>query len=185
MFDRFTDKAKRSLGLARQAAQEFGHLYLGTEHLLHGLLSAGENGAVRILAANKVAAEDLLRDLSRRMPPRETSRSTFGQLPFTPQAKRTLELAMQAAEDVGHDRIGTEHLLVGLSDCGSILVADVLSEHGLTTERLRLALSAPDAAPEDVDSRKFMLEAAARIAKQLGDDETAQKITALIQRLPP
>ena len=185
MFDRFTDNSKLALNRARIAADEFGHAYLGAEHMLYGLLSARENGAGRILAALRVKVEDLRRYLSSRMPPPEKSRSSFGQLPFNPQAKRSLELAMQAAEDSRHGRIGTEHLLIGLSECGSDLVTEVLREHGLAAKVLRFELMDCNGPPKNVEEREVTLEWAAAIARQLGDEDTARRIEALIQRLRP
>jgi len=185
VFDGLTDNAKLALNRARMAANEFGHSYLGAEHLLYGLLAAKENGAGRILAAFRVKVDDLQRNVSSRMPPAERSRSSFGQLPFTPQAKRSLELAMQAAKDSRHERVGTEHLLVGLSECGSELVTEVLRELGLTAKKLRFELMDCNGPPKKVEEREVTLEWAAAIARQLGDEDTARKIEALIQRLWP
>jgi ATP-dependent Clp protease ATP-binding subunit ClpA len=91
---------------------------------------------------------------------------------------------MRAAQGAGHTWIGTEHLLIGLSDTKAEVVASVFHERGLTTGALKQAMTETDADPEDEDQRALTLESAARIATKLGDSETARRIEALIQRLP-
>ena len=192
MFDRFTDRAKKSMNLARSAAQQFGQPYLGPEHVLHGVLSAGECKAWQILTANRVVVAEMLQGLAHRMPSAEAGVTNDRQLPFTLEAKRVLESAMEVSRQAGHGWIGTEHLLAGLSNSTSDIVAESFRERGVTFGMLRKALGAQDAAPTSPvagapiteDPRRRSLEAASRIAKQLGDDETAQRIAALIQRLP-
>ena len=183
MFDRFTDKAKQSMRLARDAAQEFKHAYLAPEHILHGILSVGESGAARILSTQKAVATELLADLRQRMPFPESR--ALGQLPFTPRAKRVIEQAMVAAQEAGHVWIGTEHLLVGVSECASDLVLDVLHDRGVWPTALKQALLAGSILPEDGDvpSRIRLLRGAVQIARELADEETARRLETLIQRL--
>ena len=184
MFNRFTDKAKMSLNLARMAAQEFGHSHIEPEHVLHGVLSAGPSRAWQMLGANSVVIADVLKDIERRMPPREAGATKEGPLLFAKGSKLLLEGAMRAAAGAGHTWIGTEHLLVGLSESNAEVVAAVFRERGLTTGALKIALTTPVDSPEDVDARKLTLEGAARIAKDFDDSETARRIEALLKRLP-
>lgn len=183
MFDRLTEHAKQSMNLARAAAQEFGHPYIAPEHMLHGILSVGECGAARILSAQKAAVSELLADLRRRMPPAVATE--HGQLPFTPSAKRVLEQAMVAAAEAGHAWIGTEHLLVGVSECAGDLLVDALHDRGVWPTSLKQALLTGSVLPEDADvsSKTRLLRGAAQMARNMGDEETARRLEALIHRL--
>jgi ATP-dependent Clp protease ATP-binding subunit ClpC len=113
MFDRFTDRAKKVMNLARQEAQRFNHEYLGTEHVLLGLVQEGSGVAANVLKQmgidlNKIRVE--VEKIVKTGP----SMVTMGQLPFTPRAKKVLELSLEEASNLGHNYIGTEHLLLGL-----------------------------------------------------------------------
>jgi ATP-dependent Clp protease ATP-binding subunit ClpC len=136
MFDRFTDRAKKVMNLARQEAQRFNHEYLGTEHILLGLVQEGSGVAANVLRQmtidlNKIRSE--VEKLVKTGP----SMVTMGQLPFTPRAKKVLELSMEEASNLGHNYIGTEHLLLGLIKENEGIAAKVLTNLGVKLEDVR------------------------------------------------
>ena len=136
MFDRFTDRAKKVMNLARQEAQRFNHEYLGTEHVLLGLVQEGSGVAANVLKnmgidLNKIRTE--VEKIVKTGP----SMVTMGQLPFTPRAKKVLELSMEEASNLGHNYIGTEHLLLGLIKENEGIAAQVLLNLGVKLEDVR------------------------------------------------
>src|SRR5499426_2064083 len=136
MFDRFTDRAKKVMNLARQEAQRFNHEYLGTEHILLGLVQEGSGVAANVL---KNMAIDLnkIRSEVEKIVKTGPSMVTMGQLPFTPRAKKVLELSMEEASNLGHNYIGTEHLLLGLIKENEGIAAQVLMNLGVKLEDVR------------------------------------------------
>ena len=113
MFDRFTDRARRVMGLARQEAQRFNHEYIGTEHILLGLIQEGSGVAANVLRNLDIDLDKIRREVEK-IVQSGPSMVTMGQLPFTPRAKKVLELSVEEASNLGHNYIGTEHLLLGL-----------------------------------------------------------------------
>jgi ATP-dependent Clp protease ATP-binding subunit ClpC len=136
MFDRFTDRAKKVMNLARQEAQRFNHEYLGTEHVLLGLVQEGSGVAANVL---KNMGIDLakIRSEVEKIVKTGPSMVTMGQLPFTPRAKKVLELSMEEASNLGHNYIGTEHLLLGLIKENEGIAAQVLINLGVKLEDVR------------------------------------------------
>ena len=127
MFDRFTDRAKKVMSLARQEAQKFNHEYIGTEHILLGLVQEGNGVAANVL--QKMAVDlDKIRQEVEKIVKSGPSMATMSNLPFTPRAKKVLELAMEEASQLGHNYIGTEHLLLGLIKENEGIAAQVLAE---------------------------------------------------------
>ena len=136
MFDRFTDRAKKVMNLARQEAQRFNHEYLGTEHLLLGIVREGTGTAISVLKNLEFSQKQLEAELVARMPPTENV-LTLGEIPFSPQAKKVLELSVEEARLLGQNYIGTEHLLLGLVKEDSGIAAQVLKSFGLSLTMLR------------------------------------------------
>ncbi len=136
MFDRFTDRAKKVMNLARQEAQRFNHEYLGTEHILLGLVQEGSGVAANVL---KNIGIDLtkIRSEVEKIVKTGPSAQQMGQLPFTPRAKKVLELSMEEATNLGHNYIGTEHLLLGLIKENEGIAAQVLLNLGVKLEEVR------------------------------------------------
>ncbi len=136
MFDRFTDRAKKVMNLARQEAQRFNHEYLGTEHILLGLVQEGSGVAANVL---KNMGIDLakIRSEVEKIVKTGPSAQQMGQLPFTPRAKKVLELSMEEATNLGHNYIGTEHLLLGLIKENEGIAAQVLLNLGVKLEEVR------------------------------------------------
>src|SRR5215472_14573787 len=135
MFERFTDKARRVVVLAQDEARLLGHTYIGTEHILLGLLREEAGAAALALDALGIelqAARDLVRAETGR------GRGQSGHIPFTPEAKRTLELSLREALQLGQNYIDTEHILLGLVRDPATRGAQVLAELGGTPDAVRL-----------------------------------------------
>src|SRR5438552_11606514 len=113
MFERFTERARQAVVMAQDEARLLRHNYLGTEHLLLGLLREEEGVAARALESLHVTIEEVRAQVARIVG--EGEEATTGQIPFTPRAKRVLELGLREALSLGHNYIGTEHLLLGLA----------------------------------------------------------------------
>jgi hypothetical protein len=135
MFERFTGRARRVLVLSQEEARLFNHSYIGTEHILLGLIHEGEGIAARALALTAVSLDDARQRV-------EETRGTVsvvptGSPPFTPRAKKVLELSLREALQLGHNYIGTEHLLLGLVREGEGVGAQVLVSLGADLSKVR------------------------------------------------
>lgn len=150
MFDRFTDRARKVMGLARQEAQRFNHQYIGTEHILLGLIEEGDGVAANVLRNLDVNPQKLrsaVKDLVQEGP----TMVSMGQLPFTPRTKKVLELAMEAATNLRHNYIGTEHLLLGLIRENEGIAHQALRTIGLSEELIREEVLESIGATESLD----------------------------------
>src|SRR5215471_17612000 len=136
MFDRFTDRAKKVMSFARQEAMKFNHEYIGTEHILLGLVQEGSGVAANVLKHMSVDLEKIRHEVEK-IVKTGPSMVTMGQLPFTPRAKKVLELSMEEASQLSHNYIGTEHLLLGLIRENEGVAAQVLMNLGLKLEEVR------------------------------------------------
>ncbi|HAW49708.1 TPA: ATP-dependent Clp protease ATP-binding subunit ClpC [bacterium] len=136
MFERFTERARRILAIAQDEAKRLGHDYLGTEHILLGLISEGEGVAAEILRNLGVDLEGLKMAIEKEVPS-GGSLAIMGNVPFTPHAKKVLELAMEEARNLGHNYIGTEHLLFGIIKEEESVGAKILAKLGVTLERAK------------------------------------------------
>ena len=136
MFDRFTDRARKVMALARKEAQRFSHDFIGTEHILLGLVQEGSGVAANVLKNLDVDSGKIRAEIERQVQGGH-SIVHMGQLPFTPRAKRVLELCQEAAKELRHNYIGTEHLLLGLIREEQGVAATVLKDLGLRLEDVR------------------------------------------------
>ncbi len=136
MHDKFTDRVKRVMFLAREEAARLHHDYIGTEHLLLGIIREGEGLAATILT-NLGLDLDMVRRTIESMVPASSGSVTIGEIPFTPRAKHVLELSVDEAKLLGHNYVGTEHLLLGLIREGEGIAARVLTEFGADKRRVR------------------------------------------------
>ena len=127
MVGKFTKRAQKALYLAQQEAVEFGHDYVGTEHLLLGLLGEGEGVAAKVLLSLQITIE-IVRTGVENLIGRGTEMSS--QVAYTPRAKRCIELAIQEANELGHNYVGTEHLLLGLIQEGEGVAVQLLAALG-------------------------------------------------------
>ena len=135
MFERFTDRARQTVVLAQEEARRLGHGYIGTEHLLLGLLREGEGVAAQSLGRMGISLADVRSDIARIIG--EMSDSPSGHIPFTPRSKKVLELSLREAMQLGHNYIGTEHILLGLVREGEGVAAQVLVARGADLKRVR------------------------------------------------
>jgi len=136
MFDRFTDRARKVMGLARQEAQRFNHQYIGTEHLLLGMVQEGSGIAANTLRNLDVSPQQIEAEIKKLTQDGPTM-VTMGQLPFTPRTTKVLEYASAAAHDMRHNYIGTEHLLLGvITETGGV-AAQALGNLGLNLQNIR------------------------------------------------
>jgi ATP-dependent Clp protease ATP-binding subunit ClpC len=135
VFERFTERARQVVVLAQDEAQALKHNYVGTEHILLGLLREEEGIAARVLRSLAVELEAVREQVGRIVGTGEEA--TSGQIPFTPRAKKVLELALREAKDMGHSYIGTEHVLLGLAREGEGVAARILLDLGVDAERIR------------------------------------------------
>lgn len=136
MFERFTDRARRVLVFAQQEAKSLGHPFIGTEHILLGLIVEGEGLAAKALRELGVDLDQTRQKVEQTVGPANDADFT-GPPPFTPRSKRVLELSLREALDLGHNYIGTEHLLLGLIREGQGIGPQVLIEQGLTAPKVR------------------------------------------------
>ena len=135
MFERFTERAREVVVLAQDEARALKHNYIGTEHILLGLLREEEGLAARVLASLRVSLEDARAAVERVIG--EGDEVTTGQIPFTPRAKKVLELALREALSLGHNYIGTEHVLLGLVRENDGVAARILLDFDADAEKVR------------------------------------------------
>ena len=198
-FDKFTERARRVLTLAQEEALRFNHNYIGTEHLLLGLVREGEGVAAKVLAnlgveLNKVrsAVEFIIG---------RGDRAVMGEIGLTPRAKKVIELAVDEARRLGHHYIGTEHLLLGLVREGEGIAAGVLESLGVSLDKVRaevtriLSQSMPQGAAQGggraatrtptVDQLGIDLTAAARAGKLdpvIGREKEIERVVQILSR---
>jgi ATP-dependent Clp protease ATP-binding subunit ClpC len=197
-FDKFTERARRVLTLAQEEALRFNHNYIGTEHLLLGLVREGEGVAAKVLAnlgveLNKVrsAVEFIIG---------RGDRAVMGEIGLTPRAKKVIELAVDEARRLGHHYIGTEHLLLGLVREGEGIAAGVLESLGVSLDKVRaevtriLSQSMPQGAAQGgrsatrtptVDQLGIDLTAAARANKLdpvIGREKEIERVIQILSR---
>jgi ATP-dependent Clp protease ATP-binding subunit ClpC len=136
MFNRFTERARKVIILAKEEARRFNHDYIGTEHILLGLIREGEGVAASVLEKMGLSLENIRLEIEKLVQPGPTTQ-IIGDIPFTPRAKKALELAAEEARSLGHNYIGTEHLLLGLIREGEGIASQVLLNLGLDLNRVR------------------------------------------------
>ncbi|MCH8985043.1 MAG: ATP-dependent Clp protease ATP-binding subunit [Acidobacteria bacterium] len=135
MFERFTDRARRVVVLAQEEARLLNHNYIGTEHILLGLIHEGEGVAARALEGLGINLESVRSQVGEIIG--QGSQAPTGHIPFTPRAKKVLELSLREALQLGHNYIGTEHILLGLIREGEGVAAQVLQQLGAELHKVR------------------------------------------------
>ncbi len=150
MFERFTDRARRVVVLAQEEARSLNHNYIGTEHILLGLLNEGEGIAAKALESLGIGLDSVRDEVVKIIG--QGQQAPSGHIPFTPRAKKVLELSLREALQLGHNYIGTEHLLLGLIREGEGVAAQVLQQLGAELQKVRQsviqALSDPGGSEE-------------------------------------
>jgi ATP-dependent Clp protease ATP-binding subunit ClpA len=135
MFERFTDRARRAVVLAQEEARKLGHDYIGTEHLLLGLIRVREGVAAKALKSLGISLEAVRAQVEETIG--HGRQAPSGHIPWTPRGKKVLELSKREARQLGHNYIGTEHLLLGLIREGEGVAAQVLVKLGADLSRVR------------------------------------------------
>src|SRR6476469_4892186 len=135
MFERFTDRARRVVVLAQEEARMLNHNYIGTEHILLGLIHEGEGVAAKALESLGIALEGVRQQVEEIIG--QGQQAPSGHIPFTPRATKVLALSLREALQLGHNYIGTEHILLGLIREGEGVAAQVLVRRGADLNRVR------------------------------------------------
>src|ERR1700742_4299257 len=135
MFERFTDRARRVVVLAQEEARMLNHNYIGTEHILLGLIHEGEGVAAKALESLGISLDSVREQVQDIIG--QGQQAPSGHIPFTPRAKKVLELSLREALQLGHNYIGTEHILLGLIREGEGVAAQVLVKLGADLNRVR------------------------------------------------
>jgi hypothetical protein len=184
MFERFTDRARRVVVLAQEEARMLHHNYIGTEHILLGLIHEGEGVAAKALESLGISLDAVRQQVEEIIG--QGQQAPSGHIPFTPRAKKVLELTRREAEQLGHNYIGTEHILLGLIREGNGVAAQVLVMLGADLNRVRLTviqLLHGHPAREPVPTRSAAQELRLPPGLQARLDEVEQRLAAIEQRL--
>ena len=136
MYERFTDHARNVMKLANQEAQRFNHEYIGTEHILLGLVREGSGVALQVLTNLTIDSQRIVLEVEKLIQ-RGLDIVTIGKLPVTPAAKRVIEYAMEESRNLKHGYVGTEHILLGLLREEGGVGGVILANFGLRIEALR------------------------------------------------
>ncbi|HMD53448.1 MAG TPA: Clp protease N-terminal domain-containing protein, partial [Phycisphaerae bacterium] len=136
MYERFTDRARKVMALANQEAQRFNHEYIGTEHILLGLVKEGSGVGATVLKNLDIDLRKVRLEVEK-LVKSGPDMVTMGKLPQTPRAKKVIEYAIEEARNLGHNYVGTEHLLLGLLRERDGVAAQVLMNLGLKLEEVR------------------------------------------------
>jgi len=187
MFERFTDQARRVVVLAQEEARMLGHGYIGTEHILLGLLSEGEGLAAQALRALEITLEAAREQVSEIIG--EGTGQPAGHIPFTPRTKKVLELSLREAQRLGDGYIGTEHILLGLAREGEGVGAQILERLGAPKDRvmaqvLATARTAPGEEPRRVPAGRMPAGAPVSMrALMTRLDDIVERLTAIENQL--
>jgi len=172
MFERFTERARRTVVLAQEEARMLEHNYIGTEHILLGLIHEGEGVAARALESLGISHEAVRRQVEEIIG--RGQHASSGHIPFTPRAKKVLELSLREALQLGHTYIGTEHILLGLIREGDGVAAQVLVRLGADLNRTRQRVI------EVLTGRGFEADV---IRAGRGEDPLADRLASIATRL--
>jgi hypothetical protein len=180
MFERFTERARRVVVLAQEEARMLQHNYIGTEHLLLAVVADGQGIGAQALEAMGLSLESVRERVEELVPPGKKSLS--GHIPFTPRAKKSLELALREALQLGDSYIGTEHILLGMHREGTGVAAQVLIGLGVQLQVLRIQVIAlsPGSSPQPAEAmqpRRVAVQARAGIEARL--QELSDRLDAI------
>jgi ATP-dependent Clp protease ATP-binding subunit ClpA len=184
MFERFTDRARRVVVLAQEEARMLNHDWIGTEHILLGLLHEGEGVAARALESPGISLDAVRAQVEEIIG--QGQQAPSGHIPFTPRAKKVLELSRREMSQLGHNYIGTEHILLGLIREGDGVAAQVLVTLGADLNRVRqqvIQLLHGHQPNEPVPARSAARENAPLSAVQARLEAVEQRLAAIEQRL--
>jgi ATP-dependent Clp protease ATP-binding subunit ClpA len=180
VFERFTERARQVVVLAQDEARLFKHNYIGTEHILLGLLREEEGLAARVLESRDITLEEVRGQVARVVG--QGDEAPTGQVPFTPRAKKVLELSLREAQRLKHNYIGTEHILLGVVRENEGVAARILLDLGADAEDVRSAVTAmlggrlPREADQPLEDEIARLQAEKEAAIESQDFERAARL---------
>jgi ATP-dependent Clp protease ATP-binding subunit ClpA len=181
MFERFTDQARRVVVLAQDEARLLGHGYIGTEHILLGLLAEGEGLAFQALASLDISLDAAREQVAEIIG--EGSGQPSGHIPFTPRTKKVLELSLREAQRLGDSYIGTEHILLGMAREGEGVGAQVMDRLGAGKDRvLAQVLLTKRAAPGE-ELRRVAMGRQMPIERPMGIRSIVSRLDEISERL--
>src|SRR6266849_6687981 len=137
MYERFTDRARKVMQLANEEAQRFNHEYIGTEHILLGLVKEGYGVAANVLKNLDIRLDEIRSEVEKVVQNGSSETAKRGKLPHTPRAKKVIEYSIEEARGLNHNYVGTEHLLLGFLREQEGVAAQVLMNLGLKLEEVR------------------------------------------------
>ncbi len=184
MFERFTDRARRSVVLAQEEARLLNHDYIGTEHLLLGLIHENEGIAAKALTARGLNLDDARIAVEHRVG--VGTAAPKGHIPFTPRAKKVLELSLRQALQLGHNYIGTEHVLLGLLREAEGVAAQILMakvEGGLEQVEAEVLNLLSGAGISVQPIRESLRAQVGRVVPSFTEDEVVKRLEAIEARL--
>jgi ATP-dependent Clp protease ATP-binding subunit ClpA len=184
MFERFTDRARRVVVLAQEEARMLSHNYIGTEHILLGLIHEGDGVAAKALGSLGISLHAVRQQVEEIIG--QGQQAPTGHIPFTPRAKKVLELSLRESLQLGHNYIGTEHILLGLIREGDGVAAQVLVKLGADLNRVRqqvIQLLHGHQAKEPVSARSAAREHTPLSAVQTRLDAVEDRLAAIEQRV--
>ena len=184
MFERFTDRARRVVVLAQEEARMLNHNYIGTEHILLGLIHEGEGVAAKALESLGISLDAVRQQVEEIIG--QGQQAPSGHIPFTPRAKKVLELSRREAVQLGHNYIGTEHILLGLIREGDGVAAQVLVRLGADMNRVRqqvIQLLHGHPAEQPVSARSAAQNLRVSPAVQTRLEAVEQRLVAIEQRI--
>lgn len=170
MFERFTERARQVVILAQDNARKRKHNYIGTEHILLGLLKEEEGLAARVLDSLDITYEEVGQQVDRICG--SGTEETPSQIPFTPRAKKVLELALREALSLGHNYIGTEHVLLGLVRENEGVAARILLDFDADAEKIRNEIIRMLSGPGDRTAKTPTAQPAAKVMEKLFDAQS-------------
>jgi ATP-dependent Clp protease ATP-binding subunit ClpC len=185
VFERFTERARQAVVLAQEEARSFKHNYIGTEHLILGLLREEDGLAARVLESLGVTLEEARAQVAQIIG--EGEKVETGQIPFTPRAKKVLELALREALMLGHNHLGTEHILLGIVRENEGVAARILLDFGADAEAVRneVVRTLGPGAPGPL--RRYPKPGRTSRLDAIEDrlDQIVKRLEAIERRLPP
>ena len=181
MFERFTDRARRVVVLAQEEARMLNHNYIGTEHILLGLIHEGEGVAAKALESLGISLDAVRQQVEEIIG--QGQQAPSGHIPFTPRAKKVLELSLREALQLGHNYIGTEHILLGLIREGDGVAAQVLVKLGADLNRVRQQVIGLIAGQRPQPGHRPPREAATVTEVQALPDAVEGRLAAIEQRV--
>ena len=182
MFERFTDRARKSMQLANQEAAKLGHSHVESGHILIGLLREGNGVAAHVLKRHGILLkEQLLDQLVKLMPPSEESQGILGKLPLSDEGKAAVDRSIEEAKSLNHNYVGTEHILLGLIGDPASTAAKVLAGCRVTAESVRQGVLdvlgfGKEETSDEPDARSMALNVFCVLGRKLAHTDTEKAL---------